>query len=705
MRFDQILKHFGLLIIGGCTLAAMGAQALAQSAGDIWTPAVNVSQSGTASNPVIATAPNGNLHAVWWDNLDGEQYARTNLTSTVWTEPVNVPQIIGRRQVDAQTNRVTLTEPRNVVLATDGDNRVHAFWFNTADQLLHAQTSGAAWSDATVLAQAATILNTATDESGALHVAYIQSADSPESPAGLYYRVNSAGNWSPPDLIHASSYFRALNRKRCTSVWLATMAGRSLQLGMSLGLRESQLAFSLNNGTDWSAPLPVSNTQSLPVQHVYVAAAPNGEFLMLWQDAGTTDCTFAQRVSNDGGQTWSAPVRVFNSAALCQQQLSFMPDSDGRLWLVGQAATNQTATGLATMTLALWDGSVWSQPTDVTFSQSDQATGRSIPLDCLKAAVAGQTVGIVGCDANRDVYAARNAVELDAFMTALQPVWMPLEVVSDQSDLTSIDGLPDVATDQEGGVYALWSQGLAANSSDTALHAITYEDNQWTQPVIVLRSPDSDNATSNQAVHPSLVIDAEGKAQAVWSAGAIGPVLYSWAYARDFAAAQSWAEPIALPASSLAGSWPDIVADPNGNDLYVAYAIPFNERRGLYLATSQNGGTTWLTPTLIFDAVAAQWDGVDKVRLALEPISGILHATWLRTTLPGRPASQEVYYARSMDRGRTWSAALRVAEGDVDWPRIAAFGSGQAYLAWNQRLKPDQADAATPYSVWGQVSD
>ncbi len=683
----------------------MGAQVMAQGNGDIWTPAVNVSQSGTALNPVIAAAPNGVLHVLWWDDLDGEQYARTNLTSTVWTRPVNVPQIIGQRQVDAQTNRVTLTEPRSVVLTADAGNRAHAFWFDAADQLLHAQTAGAAWSDAAVLAEAATILSTATDASGALHLAYTQSADSPERPAGLYYRVNSEGRWSPPSLIHASSYFRAAQPEALHLSLAGNNRGQLVVAWDEPQLQQSQLAFSLNNGTDWSAPLPLSNTQSLPVRQVSIAAAPNDNILMLWQDTGTTnDCTFAQRVSSDGGQTWSAPVRIFNSSTLCQQTLSFMSDADGRLWLIGQPSTHAPTANLNSVTVISWDGQAWSPPTVSVFNTVDGAGKRTAPLSCLNVSIAGQTAGIVGCDSNQDAYAARNAVELSQFSRASQRVWAPLEFVSDQNNPASIGGLADVAADQQGNLYAVWSQGISSNLADTALYGTTYNNGQWSNPVIMLRSPENTQATSTKAEQPAIAIDAAGKAQVVWTAGTIGTILHSWAYSRDFESAQNWSDPQALPVPASTGSWPDIVADPRTSDLFVVYTIPYNEQRGVYLVPSRDGGTTWLTPTLIFDAAMARWDSLDKAHLALDPVANILHVTWLRTALPGNSAAQEVYYARSTDHGQTWSSPLKVVTGAVDWPRISAFTGGQVYLAWNVKTDQDTSNTATPFDSWGQFS-
>src|SRR5512136_208761 len=80
----------GLVLLPSRTSAAQTGQAL-------WTQPVNVSRSGAASQPALAAEPGGTLHLLWWDAVDGEQYARTtSITGTLWTEPAQVPQIVGR---------------------------------------------------------------------------------------------------------------------------------------------------------------------------------------------------------------------------------------------------------------------------------------------------------------------------------------------------------------------------------------------------------------------------------------------------------------------------------------------------------------------------------------------------------------------------------------------------------------------------------
>jgi hypothetical protein len=117
-----------------------------------------------------------------------------------------------------------------------------------------------------------------------------------------------------------------------------------------------------------------------------------------------------------------------------------------------------------------------------------------------------------------------------------------------------------------------------------------------------------------------------------------------------------------------------------------------------------DSGSKWLTPTLAFDAAAAQWTGVDKPRLTLDSQANVLHLVWLRPVPDGGVGAQAIYYARSTDQGNAWSTPLKVAEGNVDWPRVAVPGAQQVYIVWNEIAGGGQVDPVTPMKVRGQFS-
>ncbi len=370
------------------------------------------------------------------------------------------------------------------------------------------------------------------------------------------------------------------------------------------------------------------------------------------------------------------------------------------------SAASSPSSGNVAGILAAWDGKTWAVPVDVSLSFQDAATGRPISLGCLGMTLAGRSVGVVGCDAGGDVWAARNAVGLENLIPALKPAWSVIETLSDRSGPAAVEGVPALTTDRQGKLYAMWSQSVAEGAPGTLLYAAIWDGTRWSRGVPVLAPKDTAGTSANDRVaQPALATDAQGRLHAIWSGGAGGRILYSWKYTRDVGTSLGWATPVALPSQAGLGSWPDVVADPRGDMLHVIYAVPYNEGRGIYYVRSNDGGSTWQKPVLVFDAVAAKWESADKPRLVLDASANVLHAVWLRASLLNGTGTQAVYYARSSDGGQTWSAPVKVAEGAVDWPRVAVGSANQVYLAWNQARALSAGASVLPSAeVWSQFS-
>ena len=293
-----------------------------------------------------------------------------------------------------------------------------------------------------------------------------------------------------------------------------------------------------------------------------------------------------------------------------------MYGGDNRLWIIGHPAAPGDNATTNSVTSAAWDGAAWSKPADLTLNYYDPQTARRIALNCVGAAVAGSTAGVVGCDPGGDIWAARSTVDLKDLISAVKPIWEPLEPVSDRNSADAPNDLPVVVTDKQGNLFTLWNQSTGAGDNETALYGAVQSNDRWSRSTRLLRSPE--RATGPRtAMQPSMAIDEQDRIHVVWSTGPNGPVAYSRVFARDFSGSTAWAAPTSLPAEMAASSRPDIAVDLAGKRLYVIYAKSFNEQRGIYLVRSPDGGSTWLTPTLVFDAAAAIWDSVDKPQICL----------------------------------------------------------------------------------------
>ncbi len=699
IRSNALSRLVSLIAIAASAAAVFTSLALAQTASP-WSAAANLSKSGAASQPVIAVAPDGTLHALWWDATEGMQYARTtSITDTAWTAPVTAAGIFGVRQEDAATNRVTLIAPRDIRLLSSSENRVHALWLNGDNQLLGAAVQGADFGPGTPLAEVAAAFDVSADVSGTLHLAYVRPTASDTAPAGIYYRRNTGQDWGGANAVYTSPYFRALDANRA----YVSAAGRSAVVVVAWDDPQSgQSAFarSTDGGVTWTAPQVITGTTGGRTQRARVASTATGGFLLIWQDAGAGGCGYVQRTSNDGGETWSAPERVLGTLARCNAKWTFTTDGAGRLWLIERSAIADAA-GTSSVSAAVWLDDHWSEPFELALSFFDATNNRQISLSCLNAAVGGETLGLIGCDPTGDVYGARNAAPLDQFINAPRPAWNPIVILSDQQNPAVVDDLPALAADADGNLYALWNQQI---DQANVLFGAAQLGGRWSPAGALLRNA-SQSINSNIARQPALAISADGKAHAVWNSGTDGAIYYSWTYARDFTLTSGWAPAVALPLSATTSSRPDLAVDPRGGDLFVAYAAPYNEHRGVYLTRSTDGGATWpAAPQQVIDAAAQGWESVDKPRLAFDATANSLHVVWLRSALPGSTSPRAIYYARSADRGASWSAPLKIAEGNVDWPRVAVTGPNEIYLAWTQQPAQTRTNPGTPWGVWGQSS-
>ena len=194
---------------------------LAQSDGSEWATPVNLSDSGAASSPTIAVAPDGTLRILWWDEFDGlvvsdglvyalgvpDATSPVSETVNAWSAPTRAP--------------IPSPESTTPRLVSDADGRVHAFWLGRPNATTGARALAYSrlplgetnWTTPTILAGSAASLDATTDPTGTLHVAYVQPVQVDQAPIGLYHRRSDSGGtkWSASTPIFLSRYLRLLS--------------------------------------------------------------------------------------------------------------------------------------------------------------------------------------------------------------------------------------------------------------------------------------------------------------------------------------------------------------------------------------------------------------------------------------------------------------------------------------------------------------
>jgi hypothetical protein len=663
---------------------------------------VNLSQSGAASSPAIVAGPEGTLRVFWWDRFDGLTIAdgvilvSSTLSETeeivtiqeVWSEPRSVPAPFSAM-------------PR---IVADAAGRTHAFWLKEMGRergipsLMHSRlvARGTAWSLPLAAAESTVCFDVATDASGVLHLAYVRVTHTPEFPAGVYYQRSSDGGeyWSEPESLYASIYFRLLSSESASeSAYVHLAAGDAGEVYVTWDdphLEQVSLAYSEDGGATWQMAGPVGGPDEWP-RRARVLAAAGGAAWLVWEDAlAEASCALYQSpvsalLAGDGKQ--GTVQRVLSELTACPQP------QETRIWAVGEGQVLMVlGNGSDSLTLALWDGSTipnrWSEPRWLSYSFEDPALGKWIYLGEMQAALVdlpsdaqgepgGKALIVVATDQEGEVWVIGS--QLGALKMTFAPS-LPWSEPVIFSQSRAFPGLPAMAADEEGRVHVLWSEASVPDGPGMVLYYARTErlpmgEMRWSRPVRVLQS------SKKRAEEPALAV-VDDRLHVVWSSGPSGEILYSRAFVRDAYAAEAWDEPYPLSAPSTVGSWPDLIADASGT-LHVAYAVPLNEGRGIYYTRSDDGGETWSPADQVFDAVAAGWEMVDYLRLAVYG-QDMLHVVWVRASLPGRGAPQGVYYAYSDDGGLSWSEPLEVIAGAYAWPQVAVSGAGHVHLLWNE---------------------
>jgi len=242
---------------------------------------------------------------------------------------------------------------------------------------------------------------------------------------------------------------------------------------------------------------------------------------------------------------------------------------------------------------------------------------------------------------------------------------------------------PEVVADDLGNVHVLWSEDLGGEAvpdgeagevaNGTALVYRRWDGYGWSKAVDVLRVD-----SAQVADFPSAVVDGQGRLHVVWAGG--GYHYYSSALADEAETARGWRAPLAL-ASGQQGSWPNDIATDGSGILYVVYASSDDLVK---CTRSTDGGLRWEVATVLSEPLAAPEASLANVRLLVDP-AGYLHATW-QTNQP-QGYGQGLYYARSLDGGRTWSRPVQFAwrgAGDTfaEYLRLAARGAGELHAIY-----------------------
>ena len=367
-----------------------------------------------------------------------------------------------------------------------------------------------------------------------------------------------------------------------------------------------------------------------------------GTWIAVWQSSddldgaiGTdSDILFAR--SSDGGKTWT-PVAALNTNASTDSGADLGPN----------LATDREGTWVV----------VWSSTDDL-----------------------GGPIGV-----EEDIFVSRSS---DNGQTWTLPEALNTNAAVDVES----DRHPRIATDRAGTWVAVWdAQNDGLPDGEDILFSRSTDGGETWSPFATLNS-NADLGSSD--LFPEIATDETGTWLAVWTSndtlgGTLAPAWHVLV-ARSTDDGATWSDAASLnPAATSGPAWnrfADVAADGSGSWVAVFTSCPtcFGEFEGtdISAAWSNDDGVSWMGPVTIYDPAGGDQR---SPRIAADRAGNWL-AAW--GTNSGLGFEGDLVWARSTDRGATWSSAgLLNANAEVDSGSdgrvdVACGGPGRWLAVW-----------------------
>ena len=689
MRWSRLLTSIALAAF--LVLSLPAPQTRAQIEGIDLSQPVNVSQSGGTFDPIAAVDSDGVLHVSWRDSDNRFFYTRS--TKDGWQQPLWITypfthaSLLGL-QIPAPT------------LVGGLHGRLAMLWFGENNGLRSSSISAAslgtntAWTAPYLIANSIEDFDVEVDDKGVFHMAYIQAADYTSSNAGVYYTTsfNNGATWNIPTLVYGSSYYIRRSElddedpRNTVDLSVTNLDGETGVFVTFDNLARKRVLFSrlLTDGKRWEEPVEVDGPATLggsTVPFAISVSATQKNVLMTWQVGQPQGVCFNYYVvSQDAGETWSERQRANLPYVDCAQ--------DRRLKSGVSDYTLLTDTVKGQMYFTAWNGKEWSQTQSwpELFEFVDSETLNNVRLDCqVPVFLPSQALAVAGCDqeSGQDIWVSgRSLTDIDSWFSQVTGWRVAEQIQSTQNNLEHIN----IAVDSQDGIHALWSQvedpaPVAEGTEATVLtnDAIYYSywgGGSWTKPLPIY------SALEDSVGRMTVDIGQDGKISLVWKDEAARKLHYTWAVAARAGSALEWAALSDLPVDEMTADMPDLVVDPSGT-LFVVYAVPINENRGIYLLSSSDGGKNWSDPQMILDGVQA---GLEVVQ---EPIlragfDGTLHLLVGDGMLNVSGVMNRALYLQSTDRGATWTEAQSISSRRVKHYRLLTAAPNTVHRIWQE---------------------
>jgi hypothetical protein len=361
------IKIQGLLLtfLISCTLLAPGVL-IAQAPNPDWSAPLQLFNSGmSAYDPIVVTDAYDVVHVFWFEGP-----VAANVNGTPFNNPVAGPSVIYHTAREGGR----WSKPVDIILspgngsaeipeaAADPFGRLHLIWhgpnnvlyYSTADA--QRASSASAWSVPKALGESLYHAGIRVDSKGNVHVVYPGLGNK-----GVYYLVSSDGEntWSNPTNVALTSRQDAAadyTQLAIDPTGAIHVVWTELQLPSGWPPLGVLYARSNDGGATWSAPLRLAADN---YDQAMIEASKDGVIHVIWNGMVGIGGRYYEE-SKDGGRTWSKPVAVIpQGKGGTSGYPDFTFDSNGVL----QMATPLDVDGIQ---YAFKQKEVWSTPQKIS---------------------------------------------------------------------------------------------------------------------------------------------------------------------------------------------------------------------------------------------------------------------------------------------------------------------------------------------------
>lgn len=411
----------------------------------------------------------------------------------------------------------------------------------------------------------------------------------------------SAAGWLPqvnasPVISNASKYGGSIPdvavdaQDEATAIWINWAEHEGEQEFLEAATRPA--------GGAWSAPVRISTGAGQPLQPK-VVVDPAGDAAVVWFEYGSKEIVYA--ATRPAGGAWSQPVPLSDvNGYSAEPDITIDPQGNATaVWTTGpqnQLGVVQAATRPA--------GGAWSQPVTL----SDESVVASAPH--VVADPQGDLTAVWDVGGDEGVIQSKTRPAGSEWDSA----------AVDVSAEASLSSNPQIATDAQGDVVAVWQQKdiHAASGFHYYVQTARLASGSWSAPLTISRE-------DGLAMNPELAVDPDGNVTVVWEWGPLATGTASGLQTRSGGSDGSWGAIGYVEAS------PGAVLEPGPSDVQLV-ADPQGD-------------------------VAAVWEG------------------WSAPNYIVRTARRSA--------AGTWSSPLTLSTGNTLFPRIAVDPQGTVTAVWS----------------------